>query len=575
MNKSVSCIAFKCLFFILLISQLASCGGGGSESGPSPIKPEESNNSFNTAKSLQNKSLYVAGLNGATDSDYYVVHVPSNTTLLGVQFAVGPTSIGNADPECYLYDDSFQLLLYEDNDPSLTNGGCRFFTLKKQGIAKTYYLMVKNNGAEGNYSVVISYGSSTGVSTEKIESNVRPDLSIGGVRIEGNKNGNAIGIWNVYDYDNNVFNGFYASYYTPDTGWGSSELISSRRDQVQAALDKNGNGVLAYAVGSNIWIKSYFIGLGWGRTPQLLQSCASSCINIKVTFDENGNALMTWSDATGFFARYYTVGGTWGAVETLDTNTSISNLHISFDNTGNVVAIWDKNSSIVTKQRNIVNGWGATISIGNGSYPQFAVDSIGNAIAVWYCSTGICANRYTPGNGWGAAYSITPNSWSTSNYVIGSLDSDLYFSEGPQIGFDGSGNAISIWYAVDNIFTNAPTSIWTARYVAGVGWGAPEILETVNQYDYINGPQLSVSESGNAAVLWAHISSSQYQLRITRHSPTRGWGSYLPIMEPSNRSYQVTYDLTIDNNGEATAIWIDDNETEMVFDVWGARVNPP
>ena len=85
---------------------------------------------------------------------------------------------------------------------------------------------------------------------------------------------------------------------------------------------------------------------------------------------------------------------------------------------------------------------------GNAEYPQVGVDGSGNAVAVWEQEDGtwwsIYSNRYVAGTGWGTAQLIeTDNSGGAG---------------GPEVGFDGSGNAVAVWQQSDgtrdNIWAN-------------------------------------------------------------------------------------------------------------------------
>ena len=66
----------------------------------------------------------------------------------------------------------------------------------------------------------------------------------------------------------------------------------------------------------------------------------------------------------------------------------------------------------------------------------------------------------------------------------------------PQVGVDGSGNAVAVWYQHDGTRYN----IWSNRYVAGTGWGTAQLIETDSGDAEV--PQVGIDGSGNAVAVW-------------------------------------------------------------------------
>ena len=138
---------------------------------------------------------------------------------------------------------------------------------------------------------------------------------------------------------------------------------------------------------------------------------------------------------------------------------------------------------------------------GNAYVPHVSMDASGNAIAVWYQDDGtrynIYANRYVAGVGWGTAGLIETD--------------DTGDARNPQISVDGSGNAIAVWYQNDGTRDN----IRANRYVAGIGWGTAELIETDNTGDARN-PQISVDGSGNAIAVWYQNDGTRWNILANR-----------------------------------------------------------
>ncbi|MEQ6341252.1 MAG: hypothetical protein M3A44_06245 [Gammaproteobacteria bacterium] len=69
----------------------------------------------------------------------------------------------------------------------------------------------------------------------------------------------------------------------------------------------------------------------------------------------------------------------------------------------------------------------------------------------------------------------------------------------PQIAVDGNGNAFAVWAKFDGTRKN----IWANRYVAGSGWGRPQMIENDNAGD-ADLPQIAFDAAGNAVAIWRH-----------------------------------------------------------------------
>ncbi|MFQ5919951.1 MAG: winged helix-turn-helix domain-containing protein, partial [Thermoplasmata archaeon] len=70
----------------------------------------------------------------------------------------------------------------------------------------------------------------------------------------------------------------------------------------------------------------------------------------------------------------------------------------------------------------------------------------------------------------------------------------------PQVAVDRNGNAIAIWTQDDG----ARTSVWANRFVTGVGWSAPTLIENDDTGD-AGEPMLAIDPSGNAWAVWYQI----------------------------------------------------------------------
>ena len=137
-------------------------------------------------------------------------------------------------------------------------------------------------------------------------------------------------------------------------------------------------------------------------------------------------------------------------------------------------------------------GWGTATSLGQNftpkaQVPKIAMDPQGNAIAVWAQgnSTGVLSI-------WANRYDVKSGSWGTPALI----EQNSGVATLPQIGVDNNGNAVAVWVQNDGTFNRMMAN----RYVAGQGWGTPQVIESnTGDADF---PRVAVNGSGNAMALW-------------------------------------------------------------------------
>lgn len=180
---------------------------------------------------------------------------------------------------------------------------------------------------------------------------------------------------------------------------------------------------------------------------------------------------------------------------------------------------------------------------GDALVPQIAFDSNGNALAVWHQRTGtydnIYANTFSPDNGWGTAELIESD--------------DSGHAKNPQIAFDQSGNAITVWSQSDGTRQN----ILAKPYTAESGWGTAELIESDDNGHALS-PQIAIDANGNAIAVWHQFDGSRYNILANRYTPVSGWGTAEPI--DINNGYNAgNAQIDFDSNGNAMVVWYQGN----------------
>ena len=121
----------------------------------------------------------------------------------------------------------------------------------------------------------------------------------------------------------------------------------------------------------------------------------------------------------------------------------------------------------------------------------------------------------------------------------------------PQVAVDPNGNAIVIWTQDDGHLTN----VWANRFVTGVGWGAPTLIENNDTGDAFE-PMLAIDPSGNAWAVWDQIvrqacGCERHSVWANRFVPEAGWGEATLIAGGESEAG----DIGLDASGALTIVW--------------------
>ncbi|MCP4276039.1 MAG: Ig-like domain-containing protein, partial [Gammaproteobacteria bacterium] len=282
--------------------------------------------------------------------------------------------------------------------------------------------------------------------------------------------------------------------------------------------------------------------------------------------DLSGNAL-----ASSYSWSFTTAGRTWGTAEKIETDIGYAySPQIAVDGSGNAIAVWnqsdsDSNPTSIWANRfdESATSWGTATKIetdaGAAGSPQIAFDGSGNAIAVWYQSDG-----GNTANIWANKFDGGTSSWGTAEKIE---TDDSGYVEDPQIAFDGSGNAIAIWQQYDGSVFN----IWANRFDGGTSsWGSAEEIET-DDSGYAEDPQIVFDGSGNAIAIWPQYDGNDIgNIWANRFDGgASSWGTAEKI-ETNDSGGADLPQIAFDDSGNAIAVWpqYDGND---IGNIWANR----
>jgi hypothetical protein len=125
----------------------------------------------------------------------------------------------------------------------------------------------------------------------------------------------------------------------------------------------------------------------------------------------------------------------------------------------------------------------------------------------------------------------------------------------PQVGMDGSGNALAVWQQHDGTRYN----LWSNRFTAGAGWGVAALVETDNAGD-ASDPQLAVNANGNALAVWTQHDGVRRNIVASRYTAGTGWGA-VALIETGSAGSATEPQVAMDANGNGLAVWVQDDGT--------------
>src|SRR6266550_4434710 len=210
--------------------------------------------------------------------------------------------------------------------------------------------------------------------------------------------------------------------------------------------------------------------------------------------------------------------------------------------------------------QNAAPQWGTATLIETNSFKppanlcKLAVNQNGDAMAVWQQGdssgvSSIWANRYNAASG----------RWRTATLIESNAGKAFL----PHVGMDDNGNAIAVWVQNDGTYD----SMWANRYVAGQGWGTPELIETnTGDADFA---RVAVNGNGVAVALWKQSNGVNHDIWSNIYVPGQGWGT-ATLMEANPNDGSEPW-VAADKNGNAMAVWRQYKGVQPDPSIWANR----
>ena len=296
----------------------------------------------------------------------------------------------------------------------------------------------------------------------------------------------------------------------------------------------------------------------WGGAFLIESNDTGDAFDPQIGFDGAGNAIAVWSQSDGtreniFANRYDVVNGNWDVPVLIESNDNHAEQpQVAVSDAGNAIAVWEQwdgvRFNICSNRYDAASDswYGAglieTDNAGDAYAPQIGFDAYGNAIAVWYQHDGtrenIQANRFDYASG----------NWVGPQTIESGSDGGAYY---PQIDFDGDGNAMVVWSQSDGIRGN----IYANRYIAASSsWEGEELIEN-DDTGNAGGPQVSYDGDGNAIAVWAQDDGIRINIWANRYNATSGSWEGMVLLESENGGSAIFPQIAVGSTGNAMAVW--------------------
>ena len=356
----------------------------------------------------------------------------------------------------------------------------------------------------------------------------------------------------------------------PDAGWGIPVPIENiswpAGSSPSIAVESSGDAFAVWRQWDeyryNILANRYVVGHGW-FSPEIIDIQSADAGSSVISSDDAGNAMAAWIQASDeVWACRYRAGVGWETAVLVTTAAdSVMSLDVAIDSNGNGIVVWAlvMGEDAWASVWNVSDGWGTPVVLDSEDYrvllPKAAMDDTGNATVVWSdmeITNHIWANTYSSESGWASAQLVE--------------NDETHYADKPDVSMDGLGNAMAVWHQ----YGTPESDIWANRYVAGVGWGTPELLE---EFDAGNARNVVVGYDGhgNALAVWTQFDGFRENVSANRYVAGVGWGDAV-LIETDDTGHAQYPRVAVNADGYAFAAW-NQNDGDR-FNLWANRFVP-
>ena len=416
-----------------------------------------------------------------------------------------------------------------------------------------------------------------------------------------------------------------------------SEAHEGNNSEPLVGIDKKGNVTVVWTETERLgWfpkarIKTnrYIVGEGWATPQTIVDNLSSRARRYSLTVSENGDVIFIWTEclrngycplgtAHRVYAMHFNSNSGWSTAPVQIDNSALIRTTaiplVGSDDNGNAIAIFPYQYYYSVNYYNPINGWSLDVDqlpSGSHRYSDLDVSDDGNAIYAWSTGTRLRARRYTPDDGWSPYDEL----YERSSY------------EKPSVAIDAQGDSLVVWQGEGDIQLRRhnPNSGWhtplklnddndafrrespqisvnsSPSNEFAVTWEEADrnVRRTIRENEFINGalageitvsnhdgydlerpghPKIALNDKSDAAIVWVQYDG----YKPTGTDITDVWANIrtnnswgMPIrLEMDDAGPAHSADVVVDNNGIATAVWIQVDKTDWSVRMFASRFDP-
>lgn len=377
----------------------------------------------------------------------------------------------------------------------------------------------------------------------------------------------------VWEHSTGTGNRLWANRYHPETGWQAQQPIDTTGDgntlRPDLAMNGIGDAVAAWqrddGTHTTVWVNRFDAATESWAGAQRLDTAPDSeqAVLPKVGMDAAGNAIVLWRQTEGgthvlYTSRFDGGAGTWSAPTPIQAGEQeIQGWQLAVGSGGTALAVWlqrgSDNQFHVWASR-FDGTWQTAEALedgteGRASDPQAAVAANGDAVVVWTQSNQVFARRFVD------------DAWEDAQVL-----SDRNEPFAPQVVMDGEGNALALW----SQYEFGLYRLWARRLDAQAGtWDTPQPVETGDgDAEYAH---LAMNADGTALAVWQANGGLHTDILANRYLPGLGWGRPQLLEWEAADAYEPR--VALDPQGNALAVWEQTGARQTR--IWGNRYIAP
>lgn len=388
-----------------------------------------------------------------------------------------------------------------------------------------------------------------------------------GAQIAATPDGNTIAVWSEFVEGNYII---HASVTKLSGGWSSPVRVSKPDGDAffpQIAIDTDGNAIAIWSKKSGkkhvIQTASKTFGKPWSNPVDIVKQDkrAQDAQFPQIIFDKSGDAHAVWQNFDGerniiLYAKKEEGKTKWSTPLSL-SDSGMAGLgdirpKIAVGPSESLIVAWI-NTEKLTAQASIKSGacgwWSNPEDLSDSgnqiSDVQVALDRKGNAIAVWTRSDGTNMVVQTASR---------PISGQWSQAVDLSLAGEDALS--PSLAINTAGNAIATWQRSDGVYS----IVQVAKKPAKGNWSSPIDLTETGEDATI--PRVAQGPSNAGVIVWKRSDGADFVIQASTSIQDSPWS--VPVTLSSSGQDAVNPQLTVTSSGKAAVIWLRSNGTNTV-----------